>query len=238
MFKFSARLGKISASLTAGAILVYSGCSSSTRARPEWVQTIAFWDKEEVDKAYQGHIPAKRVEVLREEALKMSTLSAAEQQAKAELYAKAYREEADPFIKSEIVKAIATCGSPLAADTIKDAMRDGNRDVRIVACDAWAVHGGPLAVPQLSEAIRKDASIDVRLAAVRCLGKIGGPEAIAALGPALEDPDPALQYRAVQSMRLISGKDFGDDANAWREFAKGGQPAEISVTQRAKLDLF
>lgn len=237
MFKFSARLGKISATLTAGAMLIYSGCSS-TRARPEWMQTMTFWDKKEVDKTYKGQIPAERVEALRAEALVMSTLPPAEQQAKAEIYANAYRDEADALIRAEILKAIATCGSPLAAETIKAGMGDASRDVRIAGCEAWAKHGGPQAIPQLSEALRKDASVDVRLAAVRCLGKVGGQDAITALAPALEDPDPALQYRAVQSMRLISGKDFGDDANAWREFAKGGQPAEISVTQRAKLDLF
>lgn len=237
LLHFSARLGKLSMAFTAGAVLWFTGCSS-TRARPEWMQTMAFWDKKEVDKAYQGDIPAKRVEKMREEALAMSTLPPAEQQAKADLWATQFRNEADPLIRAELVKAIAACGSPTAADTMRAAMLDGTRDVRIAACEAWAKHGGPQAVPTLSVAVRKDASVDVRLAALRALGTIGGQDALAVLGTALDDDDPAMQYRAIQSMRKISGKDFGDDVAAWREFAKGGSPQEISVVQRAKLDVF
>jgi len=239
-FKFVASLGMVSVSLTAGVVLISSGCSS-TRARPEWMQTMAFWDKKEVDAAYQGQIPAKRVEVLRETAKKMSTLSQAEQQAKAEEYAATFQKEADPLIRAELLKAIATCGSPVAGETLKYGMQDPVRDVRITCCDAWAKHGGPLAVPQLSEATRKDASIDVRLAAVRALGVLGKQDkdaAMSALASALDDSDPAIQYRAMQSMRLITGKDYGNDVTAWREFAKGGTPAEITAMQRAKLDVF
>ena len=240
IYRFTALLGKLSASLAAGFVLLSSGCSS-TRARPEWMQTIAFWDKKEVDTVYQGQIPAKRVEVLRETAKTMSTRSQAEQQAKAEEWAKVYRDEPDPFIKAELLKAIATCGSPVAAETLQRGLQDGDKSVRIAACESWAKHGGPTSIAQLSEATRKDANIDVRLAAVRSLGVVG-PQykdaATAALAGSLDDNDPAIQYRTIQSLRLITGKDFGDDVNAWREFAKGGSPAEISVVQRTKLDVF
>jgi HEAT repeat protein len=237
LLHFSARLGKLSLAFTTGLVLVFTGCSS-TRARPEWMQTIAFWDKKEVDDSYRGEIPAKRVEKMREEAKRMSTLPPAEQQAKADRWAQEFRNEADPLIRAELVKAIATCGAPAAADTIRAAMIDSTTDVRIAACDAWGKHGGPQAVPSLSLAIRKDSSVDVRLAGLRALGAIGGPESIAALGTALDDEDPAMQYRAIQSLRKVTGKDFGDDVASWREFAKGGAPQEISVVQRAKLDVF
>lgn len=238
--RFTALLGRISASLAAGFVLLSSGCSS-TRARPEWIQTMAFWDKKEVDKAYQGQIPAKRVEVLRETAKTMPARSQAEQQAKAEEWAKAYRDEADPFIRAELLRAIASCGSPVAGETLGRGQQDPDKSVRIAACEAWAKHGGPTSIAQLSEITRKDANIDVRLAAVRSLGVVGPQNkdaALAALASSLDDNDPAIQYRTIQSMRLISGKDFGDDVNAWRDFAKGGSPAEISVVQRAKLDVF
>jgi hypothetical protein len=54
------------------------------------------------------------------------------------------------------------------------------------------------------------------------------------LAAALEEGDPAMQFRAVQSLRSVSGRDFGNDANAWREFANGGnpQPAPSSLVQR------
>jgi hypothetical protein len=39
------------------------------------------------------------------------------------------------------------------------------------------------------------------------------------LARALEDADPAVQYRAVASLKKVSGRDLGNDVNAWREWA-------------------
>lgn len=218
-------------------MVVAAGCST-TQARPDWLQTLTFWDKQEEDSRYQGPTPKQRMDKLRELSGKLPKLPAVEQQSHAAELAQAYRDEADPLIRSEIVRTIAGCGSPTAGETLKAALNDLERDVRLAACDAWSKHGGPQAVVQLSEAMRKDADVDVRLAAARALGKIEGPEATAALGAALEDPDPAMQYRAVQSLRELTGKDFGDDVNAWREFVRGGKPQEISVAERLKLQAF
>jgi hypothetical protein len=42
---------------------------------------------------------------------------------------------------------------------------------------------------------------------------------------ALDDPDPALQRRAVESLRQVTGRDFGNDVVAWRTYVQGGEPA-------------
>jgi HEAT repeat protein len=59
----------------------------------------------------------------------------------------------------------------------------------------------------------------VRLKALRELGALGSDAAVPALARALEDPDPAIQYRAVGSLKQVSGRDLGDDVNAWRAWA-------------------
>jgi hypothetical protein len=41
---------------------------------------------------------------------------------------------------------------------------------------------------------------------------------------ALDDRDPAMQYVGVQSMKALTGKDYGGDVAAWRELAGGGSP--------------
>jgi HEAT repeat protein len=160
------------------------------------------------------------------------------QQAQAADLAQRYRNESDPILRAQIVRTIACCGSPAAGETLSSAARDTDRDVRIACCDAWAVHGGPQATPSLATMLRHDRSNDVRMAAARSLGRLSGPEVVEALAPALDDPDPALQYRAVHSLRKATGKDFGDNVSAWREFVHGGSPAEISTAQRLKLDYF
>ena len=58
-----------------------------------------------------------------------------------------------------------------------------------------------------------------RLRAVRMLGQLKDKEAIPVLAKALEDPDPAVQYRAVASLKQVSGRDLGDDVNKWRAWA-------------------
>ncbi|MGC3971526.1 MAG: HEAT repeat domain-containing protein [Pirellulales bacterium] len=143
------------------------------------------------------------------------------------------------LIRLETLRVVARCGSPVAGETLREALNDSDRDVRVAACQAWGIHGGAQAVPQLSEALRKDPSVDVRLAAGKALGQIGGQESVQALSVALDDQDPALQYRAIQSLREVTGKDFGDNVAAWRDYTRGsGAPAEISLVDRMKLKAF
>jgi hypothetical protein len=53
------------------------------------------------------------------------------------------------------------------------------------------------------------------------------------LAKALEDPDPAVQYRAVGALKKVSGRDLGDDVNKWREWAADpdGSSAEWSIAE-------
>ena len=65
---------------------------------------------------------------------------------------------------------------------------------------------------------------DVRLAAARDMGQTKDATAITALADALSDSDPAMQRRAVESLRALSKKDFGNDVSAWQQYAKGENP--------------
>lgn len=202
----------------------------------EWMHN-AIWGKPDVD---PSGAPTPRELMTRLQTLQkdIPSMSPEAQHAQAVELAQRYRNESDPILRAQIVRTIACCGSPAAGETLAAALGDSDRDVRIACCDAWAVHGGPQAVPNLSTALRHDKLSDVRMAAARSLGRLSGPDVVQALAPALDDSDPALQYRAVQSLRNVTGKDFGDDVNAWREFVGGGTPAEISTVQRLKLDYF
>jgi len=229
------RLGP--AAFLIGAVLPTGGCSS-TQARPNWMRDMVFWEERESDPRFKGPTPAEQVELLREQIELVPKMSPQEQQALAQQMSEAYRNEADPLLRREQVRVIAGCASPAAAETLTSALADSEPDIREVACDAWAKHGGPLAIPKLADTMKHDADLNVRLAAVRALAKIGGSDAITAVAPALEDEKPAMQYRAVQALREMTGKDFGDNANAWREYIRGGSPPEISLAERMKLQVF
>lgn len=210
------------------------GCSS----QPEWVKSLAFWQgTNDVDP--RGTLaPKLQMEQLQELRETLPGLPPDQQAAKAMELSQRYRVETDPLLRAQVVRAISRCAHPAAGETLSAALHDSDRDVRRAACEGWGDHGGPQAPVLLGQAIRKDKSMDVRIEAARALGKLKDPEVVQMLAPALDDPDPALQYRAVQSLRQSTGKDFGDNVVSWREFANGGRPEEISTAQRMKLDYF
>ena len=86
--------------------------------------------------------------------------------------------------------------------------------------------------------IRDSTNIDVRLAATRALGNFPVSQAASAIGLALNDPDPALQLRAAESLQAVTGEPFGRDIPAWQEYVAGlpgaGDLSEAGTTQVAE----
>jgi HEAT repeat protein len=144
--------------------------------------------------------------------------------------------EEDSQIRIEILKTLAVLNTPLSAAVLQAALQDSDPDVRVTACESWGKRPGEEASGQLARVLASDTSLDVRLAAARALGQTASKGAIAPLGEALSDNDPALQYRAMQSLKSLSGRDYGNDVNAWRQYAKSGE-ADVhspSIAQRLK----
>jgi hypothetical protein len=128
-------------------------------------------------------------------------------------------EEHDPRVRCAILEAAAGFDTPAALAICRGALDDPNERVRMKACGEWRKRGGEEAVKLLAARYRTDAELDVRLRALRMLGDLQDKSAIPVLAKALEDPDPAVQYRAVSSLKKVSGRDLGDDVNKWREWA-------------------
>ena len=99
---------------------------------------------------------------------------------------------------------------------------------------AWGRRGGKESVDELCKLLNSDSDMDVRLAAARALGQTKEKIAMPQLADALSDSDPAMQHRLVQSLKNVSGKDFGGDVEAWRQYAKGEpvQEKPVSVAER------
>ena len=96
----------------------------------------------------------------------------------------------------------------------------------MAACEAWGKRNDAQAVSLLSEALRSDVDSDVRLAAAKALGETKNPAAVAALGEALSDSDPAMQYQAVLALKQSTGKDLGDNVERWQQYVKGELPKD------------
>jgi HEAT repeat protein len=157
-----------------------------------------------------------------------------QQQISAEL-AQRLMSESDPLLRERIVTALAPLPTPAASEALRQAVKDRDSAVRRRAVEAWRNRPVAEAVPVLAEVLASDTDMDVRLAATRALGGFRDPAAVRPLSVALEDSDPALQYRAVQSLKKITDRDFGADLVAWRRFARGEvveSPQEPSVVSR------
>lgn len=141
--------------------------------------------------------------------------------------------EHDARVRSAILDMAADFETPAAKAICAGALEDPDERVRIAACTAWRKRGGPEAVEHLATRYRTDREIDVRLRALRELGELGDKEAVPVLAKALEDSDPAVQYRAVGALKKVSGRDLGDDVNKWREWAAdpAGSSAEWSIAE-------
>jgi len=160
----------------------------------------------------------------------------AEQQRLCEQLAMQIRTEPDPLVRQEIQNTISEYSTPLALRMLIAGLSDEDREVRLTCCYRLAERGEE-AVDALRKVVESDAEIDVRLAAIDGLGKTRSAANVAALAPALDDRDPAVQYAAVQALKTASGEDLGNDVRAWQQFVAGEVPtpkAKVSVAQQVK----
>ncbi|HUT13956.1 MAG TPA: HEAT repeat domain-containing protein [Thermoguttaceae bacterium] len=147
------------------------------------------------------------------------------------------RTEEDPMIRAEIIRTLAVYPGAEADRVLEAALDDPEASVRIAACGMWGRRGDAQAVDLLGRVLAGDADTDVRLAAARALGETKNPSAVPALGNVLADRNPAVQYRAVLSLREITGVDLDNNVNHWQQYVKGQLPAApqpISIAERLR----
>ncbi len=209
----------ISTSILGALAVLCSGCADMPR--PPWMAS----KPEESDVQISGIRDASE-EIDRLEALASTAgkKDAAEQEAITLQLAQQLAAESDPIIRAAQLRALAAYPTSSASLMLKQGLQDTDKDVRVVCCEMWGKRAGPEAAKILSEVIASDTDIDVRLAAARGLGQLEDQAAVKGLALALDDPDPAMQRRAVVSLQNVTGRDYGGDIAAWRQFMQGNEP--------------
>jgi hypothetical protein len=181
--------------------------------------------------------PAMRMAAVREFGPRARNADEAEQQRLCEQLALQIQSEPDPLVRQEIQNSAAQFTSPLALKILLAGLQDDDRNVRLTCCNRLADRGDPTAIGPLRARLETDDDLDVRLAAIDALGKISSTESVAALGIALADRDPAVQYASVQALKSASGQDLGNDVTTWQQYVAGKNPVvkpEVSVAERVK----
>ena len=120
-----------------------------------------------------------------------------------------------------IVAVAAVASLTAVVPGLRKAVTDADPLVRIAACRAWGMLGDSVALRVLGDVVSRDTDLDVRMAATIELGRFQDQAAIQALGLALNDNDPAVQYQAVKSLKSATRHDLGDSVSAWRDYVAG-----------------
>ena len=183
------------------------------------------------------HTPSMRVDAVRQFASRSTHVDSPEQRKLTDQLARQIQIEPDPLVRLAVVETVTEFKTPMAQQVLEAGLSDEDRTVRVACCKALGTRGDATSIPKLAATVRTDKDMDVRLAATAALGKFKSPEAIQAISVALDDRDPAMQYVAVQSMKGVTGKDYGPNVEAWRQVARGETPAPQpapSIAERFK----
>jgi hypothetical protein len=166
----------------------------------------------------------RKVAELTELRSRATTLSPEEQaRYSTELAVEIQREKA-VVMRTELVRTLSAFKTPQARTAIQLAATDADPYVRREACVALAKVPDAEALQVLSQTLANDTDVDVKLVAARELGKFRDPKAAQALATVVDDNNPAIQQTAMDSLRVVTGKDYGYSASAWREYMQGGTP--------------
>lgn len=179
--------------------------------------------------------PHERIAELRELAAKADKQGPEEKEQTARQLAQSISQEQDSLIRAEIIGTMASFPGPTADDILKIGLNDTDSQVRIAACEYWGKRNSEQSVALLGESLHGDVDVDVRLAAVKALGATRNQAAADSLGKALEDADPAIQYRAAIALEQVTGKSFDGNVRRWQQYVKGEIPEpQPSVADRLR----
>jgi HEAT repeat protein len=162
-------------------------------------------------------------------------METAERDRTAAQLAAAVETETDPLVRAQLMRTLGHFAAPQVVAALAVGLEDGEADVRIAACEALGRIGDARSAELLSRSIAGDTDADVRLAALRAAASLDEPGIVAGIAVALDDPDPALQYRAIRSLEQVTGKYYGNDVGLWRQYAAGQAPAEPSPSVAERL---
>ncbi|HVX60949.1 MAG TPA: HEAT repeat domain-containing protein [Pirellulales bacterium] len=212
-------------------LAVPAGCAQSQSRK--WYDPFGLFAKQDEPGPPKVMSSVERIKILRELADRAPKLTPEQQEKASTEIAQALSNEDDTLVRGQMLRTIAVMPTRTASTMLAAGLQDADRDVRVACCEAWGKRGGDDAVKLMVETLRSDGDVDVRLAAARALGELKDPKAVEALGAALDDQDPAIQYRSIESLRKITGKSYSSIQD-WRLYVQGKEPEPPSVAERLR----
>ena len=146
-----------------------------------------------------------------------------------EAYVKMYRlyaEDAlDPLVRAAALQALARHGEPSDAQLVAKSLTSPFRQVRLAAAKALQrLHDPAVADLLWPRLVNAEEDSDVRTEVAIALGQYPTPAVFNALVAALSQRELAVNTAALDSLRMITGKDFGIDEDMWLEHMVTAKP--------------
>jgi hypothetical protein len=134
-----------------------------------------------------------------------------------------------PEMRRLAVVAAGKCAGQDAFGLVSQGLKDDSLKVRLAACEMLGNRNDEATTRLLAEVAGSTSDLDVRNAAYAALGKHRSKVAVDALKVALTSRDPATRSLAVESLRGSTGRNYGDDPQAWIAALDGQDVPEQSV---------
>jgi len=213
------------------------GCSEG----PLWkVSRFAPWvqEKWQAEEKLAETVYSKRRK-LKQIAADAPKLSPEESDLVANELAQVLKNERTLIVRIETARTLGKVKGQLADSVLADAVDDEELEVRIAAVQAWKHRDQAQALPILQEVITSDTNDDVRREAIRSLAEFRGPQVVQTLEGVLGDKDPATQYRAIETLRKVTGQKLGFNVVEWRNYLQGrtGERPEAVVASNPEPTL-
>ena len=166
----------------------------------------------------------------------LARMPEAEQQQWTERLSRIIQKDPSSEMRARAVATIAQLPSATAVTALNYASGDDVEKVRLAACLAWKLRGGEAARDMLTSLAETDESTSVRQAAIDSLSAFELNEVKSTLTQLLSDRSPAVQFQVAQSLKTLTGRDYGGDFDAWKQFMAGEdvpEPPQASLAERA-----
>jgi hypothetical protein len=136
------------------------------------------------------------------------------------LYRLYIEENSDPVVKATAIQALARHANPDDAVLVAKQLDSKVEQIRVAAAKGLQrIHNPKIADLIWKKMINEDEVPAVRVELAIALGQYPTRDVFEALCSALDDRELAVNLAAANSLRLLTGADFGLEAPLWRSWA-------------------
>jgi hypothetical protein len=123
------------------------------------------------------------------------------------------KEDKDELVRAQAAVALGMMGDKVAVPFLAEALdNDTSAVVRWDSCEAIRKLAPDVALTNLKKSVLKDGRWEVRRSAALALGEAGDVSSV----------DEGVMLACIESLAKLTGKQFGMDVKAWRDWFKAG----------------